>query len=611
MDRLKSVLAVLKKHHFWVLCVAAVVIGLGLWWVATASVDKQRAQRTTAIEGALQSLTQIANDPAHPNQQTIDAYHGRTEELKRNVLDAWIQLYAQQKEKNPLPSILSPEFKVMFESLERQPDIEIDGDKLDEYRNFILRHISTLPEMIDCLRQAPVTEEASNPDAPASARQPAGAADVLVNPAAAAAGAVAYEDPTRQASPYPAGGPGESAQYGPKIIGVVDWTQADQQRLTQRFYWQTRPTTEEVRLAQEDLWVYEALLRIIKNTNGPVKNRSDAAIKEIQALEIGRDAAMAWQGGPGGAAPSYYGSGGGMGPVTPKAYDPVAEQRGGSPGPGPGGPAPTTGGYGAPAALPTQRRYVDEAGQPTEASRELPFNLMPIRMLLVMDQTKLAKLLVECGNSSMPVEVRSVFLGADKGNSLNFASPMQPGAGSGSPVYRPSGTGSDGRSSSNYDGAAGYGPASYGPPRGAGYGSSAGHGPGPGFQPGGSYGASGVYGPPRSYGPTGSYGPGGPVQRSRLDVPVEIRGTICIYNPPNEDKLKTAAAATTPPENPAATLPTVTPPATPPPTETPPATPPPTATPPATPPPTATPPATPPPTATPPAEGQPPTSGQP
>ena len=608
MDRLKSVLAVLKRHHFWVLCGAAVLIGLGLWWVATASVDKQRAKRTTAIEAELQSLAQIASDPAHPNQQTIAAFNSQTEELKRKVLEAWIQLYAQQKEKNPLPNVLSPEFKLVFDSLERQPDIEIDGEKLDEYRNFIRRHIDTLPEMVDCLRPAPVTEEAGNPDAPDSARQPTGAADVAVNPGVAAAGAVAYDGPTPQVSPYPTGAGGESAQYGPKIIGVVDWAQPDRQQLEQRFYWQTRPTTEQVRLAQEDLWVYEALLRIIKNTNGPVKNRSDAAIKGIQALQIGRDASMAWQ-APGGGAAYSYGSGGGTGAVAPKAYDPVAEQRSGSPGLSPSpGPAPTTGAADAYAAPLAEGRYVDKDLQPVEASRDLPFNLMPIRMVLVMNQTKLARLLVECGNSSMPVEVRSVFLGTDGGNSLNMALPVQPGRGSGSPVYRPSGTGYDGRSSSSYDGPTGYGPASYGPPRGAGYGSSGGHGPGPEFQPGGSYRPSGVYGP------AGAYGPGGLAQKGRLDVPVEIRGTICIYNPPNEDKLKTAAAAKTPPETPAATPPTETPPATLEPTETHPGTPAPTVTPPATPAPTVPPPATPPsggpPGGTPPAGGQPSTTGQ-
>ncbi len=35
-----------------------------------------------------------------------------------------------------------------------------------------------------------------------------------------------------------------------------------------RYKWDTRPTTTEVRLAQEDLWILEQLCKIITNVNG-------------------------------------------------------------------------------------------------------------------------------------------------------------------------------------------------------------------------------------------------------------------------------------------------------------------------------------------------------
>ena len=43
------------------------------------------------------------------------------------------------------------------------------------------------------------------------------------------------------------------------------------------------------------------------------------------------------------------------------------------------------------------------------------FKLMPIRMSLIMDQHRIPKLLVECANSNMPIEVRRVRIavGAD------------------------------------------------------------------------------------------------------------------------------------------------------------------------------------------------------
>ena len=107
-------------------------------------------------------------------------------------------------------------------------------------------------------------------------------------------------------------------------------------------------------------------------------------------------------GGPG------LGPGGpGMGPGGP-----------GGPGMGPGGPGAEPGGKAASAdAQFLDYRYVDDKGQPLPASDpEYPyvkqpfaeFKMMPIRMSLVMDERRLPKLLVECGNSNMPIEVRRV-----------------------------------------------------------------------------------------------------------------------------------------------------------------------------------------------------------
>ena len=47
-------------------------------------------------------------------------------------------------------------------------------------------------------------------------------------------------------------------------------------------------------MAQEDLWVYEALLRIIENTNQGYTSYYNAPVKEIDALQIGADASKAW-----------------------------------------------------------------------------------------------------------------------------------------------------------------------------------------------------------------------------------------------------------------------------------------------------------------------------
>ena len=51
------------------------------------------------------------------------------------------------------------------------------------------------------------------------------------------------------------------------LVGKVDWNPTDLKRIRAKFFWAKQPVTIQVRLAQEDLWVYEALLRIIAATN--------------------------------------------------------------------------------------------------------------------------------------------------------------------------------------------------------------------------------------------------------------------------------------------------------------------------------------------------------
>ena len=63
-------------------------------------------------------------------------------------------------------------------------------------------------------------------------------------------------------------------------------------------------------------------------------------------------------------------------------------------------------------------RYVDDSGRPLKAN-ESPypeFKMMPVHMKLIMDQSKVPDLLVQCANSNMPVEVRALRLGLVEGS---------------------------------------------------------------------------------------------------------------------------------------------------------------------------------------------------
>jgi hypothetical protein len=157
-------------------------------------------------------------------------------------------------------------------------------------------------------------------------------------------------------------------------------------------------------LAQEDLWVIEALLRVIKKTNEDAKGPSDATVKVVEALEIGKDAVAAWKTSAASVVSNAGEAPGGPGPSGPGGPPGAA-----APGPpAPGGPP----GANARDLLIEQLmegRYVDNNGDPLPAGAPHDeFKMMPVHMRLTIREERLPKLLVECGNSSMPIEIRQV-----------------------------------------------------------------------------------------------------------------------------------------------------------------------------------------------------------
>ena len=91
------------------------------------------------------------------------------------------------------------------------------------------------------------------------------------------------------------------------VEGIVDWSDADQKIKSVLLQLPNNPNTLDVMMAQEDLWIYETLLKVIRNTNDvgsdpnhdaknykKPANHKVARIKQILAMDIGRDAVESW-----------------------------------------------------------------------------------------------------------------------------------------------------------------------------------------------------------------------------------------------------------------------------------------------------------------------------
>jgi hypothetical protein len=168
---------------------------------------------------------------------------------------------------------------------------------------------------------------------------------------------------------------------------------------------------------QEDLWVYETLLRVIANTN-EAKHASrpdNTAIRVIEMLQVGAEAgiASAQQANimlPAGAVTADAGMGmeGGMmgregGPMMPGSEMGMGMGMEGDP-------------AAADSAL-LAYRYLDDAGAPlpdasTGAGTE--FRRLPVLMRLQMDPRWIPQVLVQCANAPLPIEVKRLRINPEK-----------------------------------------------------------------------------------------------------------------------------------------------------------------------------------------------------
>jgi hypothetical protein len=386
MDQLKKYLALAIKYHFWIICVVMLLTALICWWSASASLAKQFKTRKTAIDGAFAS---VRVEPNHPNQVVIEKVKQQEESLKKTVYVAWEMLYAEQKKNNPLPTVLSEDFKQRFENL--KPKEELETRLREHYQSFIKKYLPTLQELIESRRPAGGAAQAEAAGGNKEGRDRGAERKAAVPPAPPGG---------RRGNPGPAAAPAAvpAEQAEVEMVGKVDWNSGDYDALVHRFDWPSEtPSTLAILMAQEDLWVYEALARVVRRTNEGATSYANVPIKRINALEIGQNANKAWKAAQNAIVTLSSGPGGGS--------------PGGNEGRAAGG-----GGEERNRQQLMADRYVDDKGKPLPYMPDYPyakhpcdeFKRMPIHLNLVMDQRRLPKLLVECANSTMPIEVQQI-----------------------------------------------------------------------------------------------------------------------------------------------------------------------------------------------------------
>ncbi|MEL7335892.1 MAG: hypothetical protein AAFN70_06755, partial [Planctomycetota bacterium] len=92
MDQLKDVIASTLRYGFWITCAIVAVIALGIWFVATGSLNEAAAQRQTKLKGDLNAMKGIRADvDVHPNSDTEVKMQELIKAREQEVLAAWTE----------------------------------------------------------------------------------------------------------------------------------------------------------------------------------------------------------------------------------------------------------------------------------------------------------------------------------------------------------------------------------------------------------------------------------------------------------------------------------------------------------------------------------------
>jgi hypothetical protein len=378
MDQLKNILKPVLKYHFWLLCVVAIIASMVGWFMARKSLTNAYNQKKTNILGKFSSLSNLNTQEDPPNDEWKTGISKLNEEQKKSVAAAWNTVYDEQKKVLQWPEdLLGAEFVKAIN--EHPPNWQISPPKLLAiYQEKVKDAFPRLLKIIDA----------------------------------------AASDPKIQATLATEEKPGaEPHEY------TITWAGANQKQVLESLEWANPPSSTEVRRAQEDLWVYTALFTIIHAVNA--EKRYNAPVKNIASVLIGREAADVYEEGMrpghilslrGADAPA-----GGTPPSDPGAAQPAAVPEGGDP---------------AAAKNPLDGRYVDASGKrmPGATAAAVQFKRMPIFMRLTIDQREIPKLLTECANSPLPVEVRQLRINPGKAGGSEGSKSAPAASGGGNPL---------------------------------------------------------------------------------------------------------------------------------------------------------------------------------
>jgi hypothetical protein len=370
MDQVRTIAVAVWQQRFWVLSVTGILVALYCWNTATTDLAAKFTTRKAKITGQFNDVTSITNEAFHPNDAVINAGNKQVEAQKVLVGELWNELYQQQKNDVLFwPDLEGNRFAERMGKKEFNDEIELD--LREQYVNYIKSQFDELRKIV---KASSTTTKSRRPS-------------------------------------FEFGGSEDPAERGPGVNAtdedyLVDWLDQDILSGQLLFRDSNMPSSQKIWVTQENIWVYKTLLNVIAKTNElyGATRPDNTAIRRILQLQVGRDAVKEYLRKDAVYIPS------GEGDFDAQDFGSQQEADGQLE------PGSTEDVFG--------QRYLDEAGEPLEGDsgefgRE--YRKLPIRMVLLMDQRIIPKVLVECANATLPIEVTRLSVNRDQSNVTGFS----------------------------------------------------------------------------------------------------------------------------------------------------------------------------------------------
>ncbi len=305
MDEVKKILRGISRYSFWIICFGVSAAAIAMSILSAQTMNTARAKYESEINSDLAKIEKIkstkadlSNDSvkAHPNRFTKEGMEKQIEIAATEAVDAWTLRYNSQAPAYVWPEDLLGPFTNVFRSTsiperlkvtgqlvspaeaaastadpETGPEVTANSQELEKFAQVINKRLPQISEIISATWN--IENEASAESQP---------------------------DVDSEGVGSNLQGRGQSAESrsgdGSKIQkNVVDWSAANQ------IYWNdkvtnfkmsrsagNRPTLPMALFIQQDLWLLEALFKVIKEVNGDADAMDNADIRKIDHIYFGQ-----------------------------------------------------------------------------------------------------------------------------------------------------------------------------------------------------------------------------------------------------------------------------------------------------------------------------------